>query len=92
MMVMIIVILMDHDAIKRLLKGDINIPGALYVRSLNSPSSAPLYPMLFGGGQERNFRPGTENTGMIAGLGKAAELITEHLDDYQMHMQKVQID
>uniref|UniRef100_A0A672YHH8 Selenocysteine lyase n=1 Tax=Sphaeramia orbicularis TaxID=375764 RepID=A0A672YHH8_9TELE len=43
--------------------------GALYV---NSPGmKTPLYPMLFGGGQERNFRPGTENTPMIAGLGKA---------------------
>uniref|UniRef100_A0A8B9RDY2 Selenocysteine lyase n=1 Tax=Astyanax mexicanus TaxID=7994 RepID=A0A8B9RDY2_ASTMX len=42
--------------------------GALYV---NGPgSTTPLYPLLFGGGQERNFRPGTENTPMIAGLGK----------------------
>uniref|UniRef100_A0A8C7Q2F4 Selenocysteine lyase n=1 Tax=Oncorhynchus mykiss TaxID=8022 RepID=A0A8C7Q2F4_ONCMY len=31
--------------------------GALYV---NGPgTTTPLYPMLFGGGQERNFRPGT---------------------------------
>ncbi|XP_023084565.1 selenocysteine lyase isoform X2 [Piliocolobus tephrosceles] len=43
--------------------------GALYVRGLGE--FTPLYPMLFGGGQERNFRPGTENTPMIAGLGKA---------------------
>ncbi|XP_033996819.1 selenocysteine lyase isoform X2 [Trematomus bernacchii] len=43
--------------------------GALYV---NGPGTrTPVYPMLFGGGQERNFRPGTENTPMIAGLGKA---------------------
>ncbi|XP_023809718.1 selenocysteine lyase isoform X2 [Oryzias latipes] len=43
--------------------------GALFV---NGPGSrTPLYPMLFGGGQERNFRPGTENTPMIAGLGKS---------------------
>uniref|UniRef100_A0A7N8XWJ1 Selenocysteine lyase n=1 Tax=Mastacembelus armatus TaxID=205130 RepID=A0A7N8XWJ1_9TELE len=42
--------------------------GALYV---NGPGArTPLCPMLFGGGQERNFRPGTENTPMIAGLGK----------------------
>lgn len=65
------------------------IPGALYVRSLGSASSAPLFPMLFGGGQERNYRPGTENTGMIAGLGKAAELVIEHLEEYEMHMMKV---
>ncbi|KFO32463.1 Selenocysteine lyase [Fukomys damarensis] len=30
--------------------------GALYVRGLGKLT--PLYPMLFGGGQERNFRPG----------------------------------
>ncbi|XP_028338838.1 selenocysteine lyase isoform X3 [Physeter macrocephalus] len=45
--------------------------GALYVRGLGELT--PLYPMLFGGGQERNFRPGTENTPMIAGLGKLVE-------------------
>uniref|UniRef100_A0A8C6TXR5 Selenocysteine lyase n=1 Tax=Neogobius melanostomus TaxID=47308 RepID=A0A8C6TXR5_9GOBI len=42
--------------------------GALFVDSPGTKT--PLYPMLFGGGQERNFRPGTENTPMIAGLGK----------------------
>ncbi|XP_067085603.1 selenocysteine lyase [Osmerus mordax] len=58
--------------------------GALYV---NGPgSSAPLYPLLFGGGQERNFRPGTENTAMIAGLGKAAELVNSNLPGYRSHM------
>ncbi|XP_027883032.1 selenocysteine lyase [Xiphophorus couchianus] len=58
--------------------------GALYV---NGPgTTTPLYPMLFGGGQERNFRPGTENTPMIAGLGKAAELVTANLSSYQSHM------
>lgn len=45
--------------------------------------------MLFGGGQERNYRPGTENTGMIAGLGQAAQLVVEHLDEYQIHMKQV---
>ncbi|XP_023577824.1 selenocysteine lyase isoform X2 [Octodon degus] len=61
--------------------------GALYVRGLGKLT--PLYPMLFGGGQERNFRPGTENTPMIAGLGKAAELVTENCEAYEAHMQDV---
>ncbi|XP_069864377.1 selenocysteine lyase [Dipodomys merriami] len=61
--------------------------GALYVRGLGKLT--PLYPMLFGGGQERNFRPGTENTPMIAGLGKAAELVTEHCEAYEAHMRHV---
>ncbi|KAL4630707.1 selenocysteine lyase [Arapaima gigas] len=58
--------------------------GALYV---NGPgTTTPLFPMFFGGGQERNFRPGTENTAMIAGLGKAAELVNLHLHEYETHM------
>ncbi|KAL1023369.1 hypothetical protein UPYG_G00039930 [Umbra pygmaea] len=58
--------------------------GALYV---NGPgTTTPLHPILFGGGQERNFRPGTENTPMIAGLGKAAELVTCNLYEYESHM------
>ncbi|XP_025786366.1 selenocysteine lyase [Puma concolor] len=61
--------------------------GALYVRGLGELT--PLYPMLFGGGQERNFRPGTENTPMIAGLGKAAELVTKNWEAYEAHMRDV---
>ncbi|XP_063501884.1 selenocysteine lyase isoform X3 [Symphalangus syndactylus] len=61
--------------------------GALYVRGLGE--FTPLYPMLFGGGQERNFRPGTENTPMIAGLGKAAELVTQNCEAYEAHMRDV---
>uniref|UniRef100_A0A3B3R9M6 Selenocysteine lyase n=1 Tax=Paramormyrops kingsleyae TaxID=1676925 RepID=A0A3B3R9M6_9TELE len=37
--------------------------GALYV---NKPGSiTPLFPMFFGGGQERNFRPGSQNAKFI---------------------------
>ncbi|XP_035942352.1 selenocysteine lyase isoform X3 [Halichoerus grypus] len=61
--------------------------GALYVRGLGELT--PLYPMLFGGGQERTFRPGTENTPMIAGLGKAAELVTRNCEAYEAHMRDV---
>ena len=44
--------------------------GALYVKKgVHIPS------LIFGGGQERGFRSGTENMPGIAGLGAAAELI-----------------
>lgn len=57
--------------------------GALFV---NDPGTkTPVYPLFFGGGQERNFRPGTENTVMIAGLGKAAELVNLNLAAYEAH-------
>ncbi|XP_045162388.2 selenocysteine lyase-like isoform X2 [Mercenaria mercenaria] len=59
--------------------------GAVYARDLET-QGAPLYPMLFGGGQERNYRPGTENTGMIVGLGKACELVYSNLEKYQQQM------
>lgn len=42
--------------------------GALWVRS-----GAPLKPVLFGGGQERSLRSGTENLSGIAGFGAASE-------------------
>ncbi|XP_031975116.1 selenocysteine lyase isoform X2 [Corvus moneduloides] len=61
--------------------------GALYARG---PGTAtPLHPMLFGGGQERSFRPGTENTPMIAGLGQAAELVSKNWEAYEAHMRDV---
>ncbi|HEX7948668.1 MAG TPA: aminotransferase class V-fold PLP-dependent enzyme, partial [Phenylobacterium sp.] len=34
----------------------------------------PLSPLMFGGGQERGLRPGTQPTPLIAGFGLAAEL------------------
>ncbi|XP_074767858.1 selenocysteine lyase isoform X3 [Athene noctua] len=61
--------------------------GALYVRGPGT--TTPLHPMLFGGGQERNFRPGTENTPMIAGLGQAAELVSKNWEAYEAHMRDV---
>jgi len=50
--------------------------GALYVRK-----GTILRALLHGGHHERDRRPGTENVPGIAGLGKAAELAAEHLDE-----------
>ena len=38
-----------------------------------------IKPIIFGGGQQRNFRSGTENVPGIAGIGKASELIYGNL-------------
>lgn len=43
--------------------------GALFVRE-----GTPLKPLIFGGGQERNLRSGTENVAGIHGFGIAAQL------------------
>ncbi|CAG2213331.1 SCLY [Mytilus edulis] len=62
--------------------------GAIYVRNLGD-KDVPLYPMLYGGGQERNYRPGTENTVMISGLGKAAELVVKNIICYKNHLSSI---
>ena len=49
--------------------------GALWV--CGGPARAPIAPLFFGGGHERNLRPGTFNTAAIAGFGEAARLATE---------------
>lgn len=49
---------------------------ALYVRK-----GLKFSPFLVGGHQERGRRGGTENTASIIGLGKAAEMAKENLDD-----------
>jgi cysteine desulfurase len=58
--------------------------GALFV-----DSRAKIKPILYGGGQEKGIRSGTENTAAIAGMGKAAETMYERLEDNCKAMQLV---
>lgn len=51
--------------------------GALYVSK-----SARILPRTFGGGQERELRPGTEAAPLIAGLGAAAEELPDWRQAY----------
>jgi len=48
-----------------------------------------IRPMFFGGNQERGYRSGTENVAMIAGLGAAAQLVTDNIDGYTKHLKNV---
>jgi len=48
--------------------------GALITRKRNGRERLPITPLMHGGGQERNLRPGTLPVPLIAGLGLAAEL------------------
>jgi len=50
--------------------------GALFIRK-----GINISPLIHGGGQERGKRSGTENVPAIVGLGKAAELIKNNIDD-----------
>jgi cysteine desulfurase len=54
--------------------------GALYVREGVSPE-----PVLYGGGQENGLRSGTQNVAGIVGLGTAATLANEEMDDRVAH-------
>ena len=54
--------------------------GALYVKK-----GVRIIPMMFGGEQEKRLRPGTQAAPLIAGFGKAAEMIP----DYKQQAEKI---
>ena len=54
--------------------------GALYIRK-----GVRILPQMFGGEQEKKIRPGTQAAPLIAGFGKAAELIP----DYTMQAENI---
>jgi cysteine desulfurase len=54
--------------------------GALYVRGGVSPE-----PVVYGGGQENGLRSGTQNVAGIVGLGTAAVLAREEMDERVAH-------
>ena len=58
--------------------------GVLFVNS-----NTKIKPIIYGGGQEKGLRSGTENTAAIAGLGKATEVIYGRLDANRDQMFKI---
>jgi cysteine desulfurase len=58
--------------------------GALYVNP-----GLKIQPVLFGGGQERGFRPGTENLFAIAGFGEAARLSSLEMDEESRRLKAI---
>ena len=50
--------------------------GALYIKK-----GVRIEPIMYGGGHERGFRPGTENVPGIVGLGKACSIASQNLED-----------
>ena len=45
-----------------------------------------LSPLIFGGGQQQGIRSGTENVPGAAGLGEAAKIIYENLEEKREHL------
>lgn len=59
--------------------------GFLYIRD-----KIKVRPLIFGGGQQKGMRSGTENIPGIAGLSKAAQLCMDGLDEKAGHMRELQ--
>lgn len=59
--------------------------GVLYLRK-----DVNLMPVTFGGGQERGLFPGTEPLANIVGIGKAAELCAQELENNFNHLRRLQ--
>lgn len=55
--------------------------GALYIKS-----GTKIAPIIYGGGQQKNLRPGTENVHGIYGFGIAAELSQRNINEKAEHM------
>jgi cysteine desulfurase len=60
--------------------------GALYVRK---KPRVRLHPIINGGGQERGIRSGTLPTPLIVGLGKAAEIAKDRMEEDYTHIEKL---
>ena len=58
--------------------------GCLYVRK-----GVRLPNFVFGGGQEKRKRPGTENVAGIVGMGKAAQMAAANLEAHVEHLTKM---
>ena len=58
--------------------------GALYTRTGVKPEK-----LILGADHERGWRAGTENVLGVVGLGRACELVNEHLDQRAEHMRKL---
>jgi cysteine desulfurase len=61
------------------------IGGPLGAGALVLDKRIDIQPLLYGGGQERGLRSGTENVAAIVGFGAACELATTNLTAFDMH-------
>jgi len=58
--------------------------GFLYVRN-----NVPIHPLLHGGNQEKQLRPGTENVPGIVGMAKALSIAHQHRDAHIAHIRNI---
>lgn len=60
--------------------------GFLYINE-----KAKVQPFILGGGQQKGMRSGTDNVPGIAGLGTAAKMICQNLDENVEHMRELKL-
>lgn len=60
--------------------------GFLYINE-----KAKVQPFILGGGQQKGMRSGTDNVPGIAGLGTAAKMIYQNLDENVEHMRELKL-
>ena len=60
--------------------------GALFVRD-----KVKVKPLIYGGGQQRDMRSGTENVPAIAGLGAATEWMYQNFDSNLSHLKECKV-
>ena len=58
--------------------------GALYAADGNM-----IRPILYGGGQQADLRPGTENVAGIAGFALAADMVTKTMEETEEHLRQL---
>lgn len=63
--------------------------GALVLKRDKQYKFPPLEPLMYGGAQERGFRPGTTPVALVAGFAKAIELCDQNLDTNYQKCQKI---
>jgi len=65
------------------------IGGPLGAGALVLDKRIDIQPLLYGGGQEKGLRSGTENVAAIVGFGAACELAISHLTAFDVHTESL---
>lgn len=63
--------------------------GALVLKRNSQYKRPPICPLMYGGAQERGFRPGTTPVALVTGFAKAAELSEKNLEKHTNNCKKI---
>ena len=66
--------------------------GTLVLKRNDQYKRPPISSLMYGGAQERGFRPGTTPVALVAGFAKAVELSDKHLEKHIENCKKIKKD